>query len=340
MYNNSGSRLRSLTLKIKDCFEKTLMDRSLKRTLTGSLMLLLASFFWGSTFVAQSSAAEQLSPFSYLAARSFVGALALLAVILVRALIGAKRKKSSLRGQLAPLFDKKTLIGGLFCGIALTIASAFQQYGIHLGASAGDAGFLTAVYMFIVPLFGLVLYKRRVAPNVLLGAVITAVGLYFLCIRGQEGGFGMGQLLILCCAFCYAVHIMVIDRFDRADPIVLSFIQFTVGGVLSLAVSLLFERPCPSLIARAWFPIVYAGVCSSAIAYTLQIAAQKRTPPALASVLMSTESVIALLSEWLCALTGIFGTPFALSFNQIFGCFLAFCGIVIAQLVFKKRKKG
>ena len=317
------------------------MDRSLKRTLTGSLMLLLASFFWGSTFVAQSSAAEQLSPFSYLAARSFVGALALLAVILVRALIGAKRKKSSFRGEIAPLFDKKTLTGGLLCGIALAVASAFQQYGIHLGASAGDAGFLTAVYMFIVPLLGLVLYKRRVAPNVLLGAVITAVGLYFLCIRGQEeGSFGMGQLLILCCAFCYAVHIMVIDRFDRADPIVLSFIQFTVGGVLSLAAALLFEQPSPSLIARAWFPIVYAGVCSSAIAYTLQIAAQKRTPPALASVLMSTESVIALLSEWLCALTGIFGAPFALSFTQIFGCSLAFCGIVIAQLVFKKRKKG
>ena len=167
------------------------------------------------------------------------------------------------------------------------------------------------------------------------------MGLYFLCIRGQEqGGFGLGQILILCCALAYAVHIMIIDRYDKADPIALSFIQFFVGGVLSLIVSLIFEAPQPDKIVDAWFPIVYAGVCSSAIAYTLQIYGQQRTSPALSCVLMSGESVIALLSEWVCAAIGIFGTPFSLSFNQIFGCALAFCGIVLAQLVFKRKSKS
>ena len=317
------------------------MNQSFKKALTGSMMLLLATFFWGSTFVAQSSAAEKILPFTYLCARSFVGAFALLLVILLRALFTAKKAKRSFVAEWRRLFDKKTLWGGLFCGIALTVASAFQQYGIHLGASAGDAGFLTAVYMVIVPLLGFLFYRKKVTLNVLFGAVITAVGLYFLCIRGQEqSGFGLGQALILCCAFAYALHIMIIDRYERVDPIVLSFLQFLVAGILSLVVALIFEAPSLQTVTGAWFPILYAGIFSSAVAYTLQISGQQRTPPALASVLMSTESVIALLSEWFCAFTGIFGSRFALSFNQIFGCALAFCGIVIAQLVFKPKKSA
>ncbi|MBQ8912144.1 MAG: DMT family transporter [Clostridia bacterium] len=312
---------------------------SLKKTLLGSTMLLLAAFFWGSTFVAQSSAAVKIAPFGYLFARSLVGALALFLVVLLRMALAA-RKKGKDTEKPKPLFTKKALVGGILCGVALTVASAFQQYGIHLGASAGEAGFLTAIYMFIVPLLSFVIYRKRPSINVLAGAILTAVGLYFLCIKGQEGGpFGIGQGLLLCCAFFYAVHILVIDRFEEVDGMVLSAIQFATCGLLSLPISLLFEHPSPSDFKLAWFPILYAGIFSSAIAYTLQIYGQKCAPPALTSVLMSTESVIALLAEWACAAIGIFGTPFSLSFDQILGCVLAFVGIVTAQLVFKGKKK-
>ncbi|MBQ8235765.1 MAG: DMT family transporter [Clostridia bacterium] len=317
------------------------MSSSFKKTLLGSGALLLAAFFWGSTFVAQSSAVELLSPFSYLFARSAVGAFALFAVLLLRLLFGGKRQQAPLKTRARALFSKRALLGGALCAPVITAASALQQYGIHLGAGAGEAGFLTSVYMFIVPLLFFIFYRKKVALNVLLGAVLTALGLYFLCLKGEGGlSLGMGQALILACALAYALHILLIARFEDVDPVALSFLQFLFCTLISLILALLFEEVKVGMLLEAWFPIVYAGIFSTAIAYTLQIFGQKHTPPALASILMSCESVIALLCQWLCALLGIFGKPFALSFDQILGCVLAFCGIVCAQLVFKKPKKS
>lgn len=308
----------------------------MKKTFLGSGMLLLAAFFWGSTFVAQSSAAERISPFCYLFARSVVGALALFFVILLRLLLQKKKRGLTIKG----LFSRRTLLGGVLCGVALTAGSALQQYGIHLGASAGQAGFLTALYMFFVPLFAFLFYKKRPSVSLLAGAVLTAVGLYFLCLKGDGGAlFGIGQLLLIGCALVFALHILLVDRYEKSDGMALSCVQFSTCALLSLPVALLFESGSFLHIPEAPFPILYAGICSSAIAYTLQIYGQKYTPPALASVLVSTESVIALLSEWACAALGIFGTAFALSVDQCVGCVLAFLGILCAQSLFSFKKK-
>lgn len=312
---------------------------SIKKSLFGTLMLLLAAFFWGSTFVAQSSAAETISPFSYLFARSAIGALALLLVIFFRIVFQRRRTNGESIPQKA-LFTKKTLKGGVLCGIALTAASALQQYGIHLGAGAGEAGFLTAVYMFFVPLLLFLFYRKKPALNILLGAILTIVGLYFLCLKGQAGNLpGIGQLLVLGCALVYAVHMLIVDRFEDADGMALSAIQFATCALISLPISLIFEHPTAGTLMLAWFPILYAGIFSSAVAYTLQIYGQRKTHPALGAVVMSTESVIALLSQWACAAMGIFGTPFSLSFDQIFGSLLAFCGILCAQPIFQSFQK-
>ncbi len=310
------------------------------KKLIGSLMLFFAAFFWGSTFVAQSDAADKILPFTYLCARSYVGALALLAAIGIRALFF--RKKGEFRGtpgQMPKKGFKHTLTGGVVCGVVLTVASALQQYGFYKGASAGEAGFLTAVYMFLVPLFAFFFYRRKLPVNVLFGAILTAAGLYFLCIfENGWSSFGLGQALVLLCSFAFAFHILAIDRFQDVDGMVLSFIQFSVCAVISTVLALIFEHPDIQNILSAWIPVVYAGLFSSAIAFTLQIYGQKYTPPAVATVLMSLESVIALLCEWACAAIHLVGEPFDLSFWQIFGCILAFCGIVLAQLVFKPKK--
>lgn len=305
-------------------------------------MLFFAAFFWGSTFVAQSDAAEKLSPFTYLAARSYVGALTLACAIGIRKLLTKNRNAPNLScaNEKNKTHEfRATLSGGTICGIVLTAASALQQYGIHLGATAGEAGFLTAVYMFLVPLLSFLFYRKKVALNVLGGALLTAAGLYLLCIAGTErSAFGAGHILLLVGALAYAFHILAVDRCKDIDGMCLSCIQFTVCALISTVVSLILEHPSAKSILSAWAPILYAGVFSSAVAFTLQIYGQKYTPAAVATVLMSLESVIALLCEWLCAFTGLVGTPFSLSSWEIFGCALAFCGIVIAQLKFKKKK--
>jgi drug/metabolite transporter (DMT)-like permease len=197
--------------------------------------------------------------------------------------------------------------------------------------------------MFFVPLFAFLFYKKRPSVSLLAGAVLTAVGLYFLCLKGDGGApFGIGQLLLIGCALVFALHILLVARYEKSDGMALSCVQFSTCALLSLPVALLFESGSFIHIPEAPFPILYAGICSSAIAYTLQIYGQKYTPPALASVLVSTESVIALLSEWACAALGIFGTAFALSVDQCVGCVLAFLGILCAQSLFsfKKKKKA
>lgn len=314
------------------------------KALFGCLLIFLASFFWGSTFVAQSSAAQTLSALTYLSARSFVGAAALLAVIAVRSLFG--RRKKAQQSEKSPVSLKRTLIGGTVCGLALTAASYLQQEGISKGATAGEAGFLTALYMFFVPILSFFLFKKKPTFNLLPGAVLMAEGLYFLCIMDKGwSSFGPGHFLILGCAFAYAVHILFIDRYGDIDGMMLSFIQFTVCGVCSLIFAVIFEKPSFGEILDAWFPIVYAGIFSSAIAFTLQIYGQKYAPPALASIIMSLESVIALITEWLSTVIGIYTpeTPIEMTGYKALGCVLAFAGIVIAQLSVsvrpKKRKK-
>ena len=308
-------------------------------------MLFLAAFFWGSTFVAQSDAAGKLTTFTYLAGRSYVGALALLIVILGRALFLSIRRKSAVpkEAEAEPkkkLSLKAVLPGGVVCGIVLTLAAAVQQYGIEKGATAGEAGFLTALYMFFVPLFAFVLYKKKVGVSYIVGAVLTLAGLYFLCIFSKGwSSFGLGHVLMIMGAFAYAVHIMFIDRYKHVDGLYLSCIQFAVCAVISTLLAIAFEHPWRQDILAAWLPIVYAGVLSSAAGFTLQIYGQKYTPAPVATVIMSLESVIALFTEWGCAAIGLVGEPFDLVWSQLVGCALAFAGIVFAQLSVSLERK-
>ena len=316
-----------------------------KRSVSGVLTLLLASFFWGSTFIVQSEAAAVLPTFTYLAARSFVGAAALFVVIALRA--AYRRAKKVVPEAACPdapeekgAKRKRYLLAGGSVGAVLTVAAIFQQEGIARGATAGEAGFLTALYMFVVPLLCFIFYRKKLTVNLLVGAILMAVGLYCLCIADKGWtAVGAGHLFIILSAVGYAFHILSVDRFKDVDGLWLSAMQFSVVAVVSSVLALIFDRGSFARILDAAFPILYAGLVSSAVGFTLQIYGQKHAPPTLATIVMSLESVIALLCEWLCSLSGILGVArgsVAMTPLKIVGCVFAFVGIVAAQLSFGK----
>ena len=286
-------------------------------------MLLLTALIWGCAFVAQSVGMDYVGPFTFNAVRSLIGAVVLLPVIaLMDRLEGKDKKKAEKKG------DTRTLIlGGVCCGIALGVASSLQQIGIQY-TTVGKAGFITAMYIVIVPLMG-VFVGRKVRPVIGLCVVIAVAGLYFLCMKG---GFslGGGDLLVLICAVAFSVHILVIDYFSPlVDGVRMSAIQFLVAGLMCLVPMFLWEQPQPAVILSAWAPILYAGVLSCGVAYTLQILGQKGADPVVASLLLSLESVFSVLAGWV-----ILGQ--ALSARELFGCALMFGAIILAQLPERK----
>lgn len=304
-------------------------------------MLLLASFFWGSTFIIQSDGASKLPTFTFLACRSFVGAVALWIIVALRGAILKGRGKLPVCADAAKKKAKVRhyLISGLAVGAVLTVAAMFQQEGIARGATAGEAGFLTALYMFFVPLYCFVLYRKKLQMNLFAGAVLMAAGLYFICIYEKGwSSIGGGHIFILISAVTYAAHIVMIDRFKDVDGMTLSAMQFTVVAAISGVAALIFDRGVAfTQIVSASFPILYAGLFSSAVGFTLQIYGQQNAPPTLATIVMSLESVIALLCEWGCGMLGILGVErgqVELTPVKIVGCLLAFAGIVTAQLSF------
>ena len=203
------------------------------------------------------------------------------------------------------------------------MASSFQQIGIGY-TTVGKAGFITALYIIIVPILGIFL-KKKVPLAVWLSVFIAAVGMYLLCIT-EKFTIGMGDLLMLACAFCFSAHILVIDHFSpHVDGVRMSCIQFFTCSLLSAVAMFLFEKPNLPDILSAWLPILYAGVLSSGVGYTLQIIAQKNTNPTVASLLMSLESVFAVLAGWV-----LLGQK--LSLRELLGCVLVFAAILLAQL--------
>lgn len=296
-----------------------------KKQLRASFLLLLCAFVWGSTFVAQSSAAKAVSPFAFLAARSFVGCFALLIVSLLFSLY---RRKNNLNTTKQP--TKKLILAGILCGIVLTVASACQQYGITLGTGAGKAGFLTALYLAFVPLLNFVFFRKKPGITALLGCAFALTGLFFLCNVLSDGKFAIADLVTACCGLCFAIHILIIDRMaDDLDGVKLSCIQFFVCAVLSLFLAILLERTPFSLPRAALGSVLYAGIMSSALGYTLQIIGQKDCPASVATILMSLESVFALLSDSVTAF--IHGLPIPINGTEFFGCLLMFVGVLLAQ---------
>ncbi len=301
----------------------------MKSKLQGNIMLLLCSVIWGSAFVAQSFSRDLVDPFTFLFARS---AIAVIVLWPVAAFFDCFRKKNA-SYQSMTKSDKKTLVyGGIFCGAALFAASAFQQAGIFLKASAGDAGFITALYILIVPLIRL-LFGQKASWRVWIGVILALFGLYFL--TDQFDGFTTGSLLVLMCAFLFSVQILLVDYFaPKTNGIRLSCIQFITEAFLALLAMLLFERPSLSAMLHAWQPILYTGVLSSGVAYTLQILGQARTDPTAASLIMSLESVFAMLFGMLLQ-----PEEHPMRAIKLLGCIFIFSAIILAQIPDRKHCK-
>ena len=223
---------------------------------------------------------------------------------------------------------KDLIVGGICCGLALAAGSSLQQIGL-VYTTAGKAGFITALYIVIVPVMGILLGKR-VGLKVWIGVVLAATGMYFLCIT--EGfSIAKGDFFVFLCAAAFSVHILVIDSFaPKVDGVALSCIQFFVCGILCAVPMLVSEQPQISQIMEAWVPLAYAGVLSCGVAYTLQVVAQKNTDPAVASLILSLESVFSVLAGWV-----ILGER--LSGRELFGCALVFTAVILAQFPEKAR---
>ena len=289
-------------------------------------MLVLTALIWGSAFVAQSVGMDYIGPFTFNSLRCLLGGLVLLPVIWY---MGRKKASGDTQNNdKEEQKNKKTLfIGGSCCGIALAAASSLQQIGL-VYTSAGKAGFITALYILVVPVLGLFLGKK-VGIKTWAGVGLAVIGMYFLCIK--EGFFiSYGDFLVVICAFIFSLHILIIDYFSpKVDGVKLSCIQFWISGVLCAIPMLLFERPTLAAVAAAYAPLFYAGVLSCGVAYTLQIIAQKNTDPTVASLILSLESVFAALTGWIV----IHET---LSPKELFGCLLVFAAIILAQLPEKR----
>lgn len=290
-----------------------------KKQLGNSLLLLLTATIWGSAFVAQSVGMEHVGPFTFTFSRSIIGGMVLLPCIL---LLGKWKKGFA---------TKVEWIGGICCGIALCVASNFQQVGMQY-TTVGKAGFITALYVVLVPIFGIFM-KKRVSLLIWGCVAVSVAGLYLLCMPAGAFVLAFGDLLVLLCAVLFSVHILVIDYFSpKGDGVVISCIQFFTCGVLSGIPMLFFENPSVGSVLDAKWSILYAGVLSSGVAYTLQVVAQKNVNPTVASLIMCLESVVAVIAGWVILGEGM-------SSREIWGCILMFAAIVVAQLPVPEKTK-
>ena len=299
---------------------KSIKGNDTMKQFRGALLLTLTALIWGTAFVAQSLGMDHLGPFTFNGVRNFVAALALLPVILF-----LRRRKSPVAQPGAAGNYRKTLwLGGVLCGVALAVASSLQQIGIQF-TPAGKAGVPTALYIVVVPLLGLC-FRQRVGLNIWISVVIAAVGTYLLSIK-ENFTIGTGDLFVILCAVAFSVHILLIDRFSPlVSGVELSCVQFLTCGVLCTVAAFIMEQPNWNDILLSLGPILYTGLMSSGVGYTLQIIGQKDTPPAVASLIMSLESVFAALSGWL-----ILGE--SMSPKEAFGCVLVFAAVILAQWV-------
>lgn len=284
------------------------------KNLKYSLLLVLTAVIWGAAFVAQSAGMEFVGPFSFNGTRSFIGAL----VLAPTAMFMDKKE-----GVLTKWFDKELVTGGLIVGVFLFFATSSQQIGI-MSTSAGKSGFITALYIVLVPIFSLFL-KKKPAKLVWVSVALSVVGMYFLCING-EVSIQKGDIWLFACAILFAFQILAVDKFaPNVDVIKLSCYQFLTCGVLSI-IPMALEKPQLGNMLDCAVPILYAGVLSSGVAYTLQMEAQKRVKPTVASLIMCLESVFAAIFGFLLLHERLTG-------RELLGCGIVLFAVVLAQLV-------
>lgn len=309
----------------------------MSKKIKGDLMLLLTAMIWGSSFVAQKSGMELIGPFAFNGIRTIIAGLSLLLLIFIMGRVKNNSTAAECKADSTAPEDKtmqrRTLIkGGVSCGIVLCIAGMLQQIGM-IYTTAGKAGFITALYVVLVPVMGLVL-RKKVRPLIWLCVLASAIGLYLLCMpaSGGAGSINKGDLIVLACAVCFAVHILLIDHFSpKVDGVRLSCIQFFVAGVIAVILMfpldplLGYDIPSFSQLLDVWIPILYSGVLSCGVGYTLQIVAQADTDPTVASMILCLESVFAVIAGMI-----ILGE--SMSLRETIGCVIMFAAILAAQM--------
>ena len=298
----------------------------MKKQLQGSLLLVLATLIWGSTFVAQSTGMDHIGPFTFLAIRNIMGAVFLFLLSLITDRF-AKDGKTPKEKWMNPKLWKAAFL----CGTPLFVAAALQQMGM-VSTDPGKSGFLTAMYIVFVPIFGVFL-KRKPSKWIPVSVILGVVGLYFLSCVGVTS-ISISDLLLIGCAIVYAIQILCVDLFGlELDSIRLNCLCCAITFVLASIVTVFVETPTWEAVNNCWGPLLYAGILSSGIAFTLQMAGQKHVEPSTASLLMSLESVFAVLSGWI-----VLGD--LLSTYETIGCILIFIAIMLSQIPDKKKEKS
>jgi len=296
----------------------------MKKQAISAAELLLTAFIWGVAFVAQSVGMDYIGPFTFNCVRCIIGGFVLIPLIFVL----RKMDKSHRNEGETKSYNRNSVIGGICCGVCLCAASCFQQFGI-MYTTVGKAGFITALYIIIVPILGIFIGKK-VAPIVWVSSVIAVIGFYLLSISGQVS-INKGDILVLICAVLFSFHILVIDYFSpKGDGVTISCIQFFTSGILCGILMLIFENPQIANILAAYLPILYAGVMSCGVAYTLQIIGQKNMDPTVASLILSLESVFSALAGWMILGQG-------LTTKELVGCGLVFAAVLLAQMPEKRK---
>lgn len=291
------------------------------RKLLGNILLLITTAIWGTAFAFQRMGMDSIEPSTFNAARMFLAAVAVTPLIA----LGRKKDKTD-----SVAFRKNTIIGGILCGLCLAGATIFQQVGM-VQTSAGKAGFITAMYMLLVPVINLILFRRKSPVVVWIAVAIGIAGMYLLCIN--EGfSLSKGDALVSVCALIFSFHIICTDHYvQNANPVGMAVIQFYVAAMVSGIVAAFTETPSWADVGNAIIPILYCGLASGAIGYTLQIVAQKFTDPAVASLLMSLEAVFAVIGGTL-----ILGEK--MSTREAIGCIVMFIAVILAQIPAKKKE--
>ncbi len=297
----------------------------MSKKMQSNLLLLITAMIWGSSFVAQKSGMDYVGGFTFGGIRTFIGGLVLIPVVLFM-----NRGKGSLFAPEKKAENKLILIGGICCGLVLFVATTLQQFGVAY-TTAGKAGFITTLYVVFVPIIS-VLLRKRVRLLMWLCVVLGCVGLYLLSMPAGSFGLSFGDTLVLLCALGFSMHIMVIDHFtSKVDGVKLSCVQFLIAGLVGMICMFIFEDPQIGAILDATIPILYAGVLSCGIGYTFQVIAQKHAEPTMASLLMSLESVFAV----------VFGALLlgeSMTLREKIGCAIIFAAVVISNIPEKDPK--
>ena len=308
-----------------------MQNRNAYKKIRSSLLLVLAAVIWGATFVAQSSAMDHIEPFTFNSIRFLIGAIVLLPFIPEL----RRKRDTNKQTEILPLPAGKSrtwlIVGSMLCGAALFTASSLQQTGIALGDSIGKAGFITSLYIILVPILG-IFFKKRAGYLVWISAAIALVGMYLLCVK-QGFALEVSDILYLLCAFFFAIHILLISVYaPYLSSCALSAIQFATAAVLSGICMFIFETPDIHAILVAYKPLLYAGIFACGIAYTLQVVGQRDLDPTIASLIMCLESVVSVVS-------GALILHQTMTARELIGCIVMLIATVLALLPTKEIKK-